>query len=203
MKTTNRAARTITVTAAAALLGASTMIPIPASASTVRADETTIPDATWSALNGAISSSHVFDGQVATSAGVAPELVNDFATGWAAAGGSVSDATLDGRILAAAEAAAPRACTGRNSLDYTGIQLNAYLNSCNSARLLGMVNQGAGVAVIAAAVTGWTGVGGVAAGTIAGVFAISGGLITTCSARGRGMAAHMIPPTAVMWCNNQ
>lgn len=139
---------------------------------------------------------------MATSAGVAPELVNDFATGWAVAGGSVSDATLDGRILAAA-AAAPRACAGRNSLDYTGIQLNAYLNSCNSARLLGMVNQGAGVAVIAAAVTGWTGVRGVTAGAIAGVFAISGGLITTCSARGRGMAAHMIPPTAVMWRNNQ
>lgn len=37
METTNRAARTITVTTAAALLGASTMIAVPASASTGRA----------------------------------------------------------------------------------------------------------------------------------------------------------------------
>lgn len=68
---------------------------------------------------------------------------------------------------------------------------------------IGMVSSAAGVGVIAAAVTSWTGVGGLAAGTIAGTFAVSAGLIQTCSANGRGMAAHMIPPTAVMWCNNQ
>lgn len=203
MKLKNGAKHALTLTAAGAVICASISVGAPANAASLQSSGEAVPEATWTALDDAISKTGVFDGAAAASAGASSELINDFATGWAATGGTVTHASVDESMLNVAEAATPRACVGRNSLDYTGIQLNAYLNSCNSSRVLGMVNQGAGVGVIAAAVTSWTGVGGVAAGAIAGALAISSGLITTCTAKGRGMAAHMIPPTAVMWCNNQ
>lgn len=190
---------------AATVLVGTALIASPAAASPSGADSAPggVPGTTWAALDDAIGMDGVFDGAQARAGGAAAWMVDDFATGWAATGNPVRAASVDRVLVEAVESASARACVGRNRLDYTGLQLNAYLNSCNSAKLLGMVSSAAGVGVIAAAVTSWTGVGGLAAGTIAGTFAVSAGLIQTCSANGRGMAAHMIPPTAVMWCNNQ
>ncbi|WP_121368111.1 hypothetical protein [Frondihabitans australicus] len=132
-------------------------------------------------------------------------MVDDFATGWSAAGREVTNATVDTVTVSMALAAEPRvrACVGKNSYDYTGLQLNAYMNSCNSAKFLGLITSGAGLATIAAVVTAATGVGAVVAGTIAGAMTVASGAVTTCTARGRGMVAHNIPPTVAVWCNNQ
>lgn len=187
--------------AASTVLLTSLFIAAPASASPSPAE---IPDSSWIALDAAIAGT-VFDGAKASAAGVPAALVSEFATGWRVAGNATANVVVDERLMQELETdtATARACAGRNSLDYTGLQLNAYLNSCNSAKLLGMVTSAAGVGVVAAAVTSWTGVGGVAAGAIAGAFTVSAGIIQVCSANGRGIAAHMIPPTAAMWCNNQ
>ncbi|WP_144760968.1 hypothetical protein [Curtobacterium sp. 9128] len=195
-----RRTRAVLVIGAVTSVLAASLVASPA----VAADQapSAVSDSSWSALDRAIDGS-TFDGRTALEAGVDPALVEDFATGWAITGKPTENVDVDVDLVRELGQISARACSGKNRLDYTGIQLNAYLDSCNSSKLLGMVQQAAGVGVIAAAITSWTGVGGLAAGTIAGALAISAGVLQVCSSNGRGIAAHMIPPTAVMWCNNQ
>lgn len=192
------------VTAATVVAGLITAAPASAD-TTVESRASTVSDRTWAALDDGIGTDGVFDGDGPRRAGVSEELINDFATGWSSAGRSVSGAAVDTALVERARTAqaSVRTCVGKNRLDYTGIQINLYLNSCKAASVLGLVNSGAGIAVIAAAVTAATGVGALAAGVIAGVLGVSAGVLTSCTARGRGIAAHNIPPSAVMWCNNQ
>lgn len=96
-----------------------------------------------------------------------------------------------------------RACAGKNRWDYTGLQLNVSLNSCNTNRLLGAIASGAGAATVVGIITAATGIGGAAAGIIAGGLAIAGGILTSCAAKGRGVAIHNIAPGPVVWCNGQ
>lgn len=192
------------VTAATVVLGM--MTAAPAAADTIAGSGTpTLSDRTWAALGDGIGTDGVFDGDVPRRAGVPEGLIDDFATGWSAEGGSVTGAAVDTAVVERARTAqaSVRSCVGKNRLDDAGIQINLYLNPCKAASVLGLVTSGAGIAVIAAAVTAATGVGALAAGVIAGVLGVSAGVLTSCTARGRGIAAHNIPPSAVMWCNNQ
>ncbi|KTR03620.1 hypothetical protein [Curtobacterium luteum] len=147
----------------------------------------------------------MFDGAAARAAGADASDIDDFATGWVIAGGRVENATVDEALVKKVQLSADvaRACSGRNRWDYTGIQLNIYLNSCNTTRLLGAIGAGAGGATLVGIVTAATGLGAAAADALAGGLAIAGGVLTSCSAKGRGVAIHNIPPGPVVWCNGQ
>jgi hypothetical protein len=189
---------------------ATMLFAAPANAATLEPRSTpptpAISESEWATLDSSIDvRSHVFDGASAARNGVDAAIVNDFATGWVAAGNTAIHATVDQSKVESFGLTTlnVQGCAGKNRVDYTGLQLNMYLNSCNSSKIVGMVTAGAGVASIAAVITSWTGAGGAIAGVLAGVVAISAGVLTTCSAKGRGIAGHMIPPTSIMWCNNQ
>lgn len=191
-------------------LCASLLVASPATASPPTTGKETatasLSTETSEALEAAIDRrSGTFDGSTAREAGVPSSVADDFATGWVAGGKTAENADIDPAELAAARQAVSdvRACAGRNRWDYTGIQLNVYLNSCNTTRLIGLINTGSGVATIAAAITAFTGLGVAIAGALAGVLGVAGGILTTCSARGRGIVVHNIPPGPVVWCNGQ
>lgn len=162
--------------------------------------------ADWSALDAAIDrSAGRFDGTIARAAGVDDDVVDEFATGWVASGGTALDADVDDNVVQALSSAANsiQACAGKNSTDHTGPQYNYYLNSCNTAKVLGMIAVGAGVAAIAAAITSMTGAGAAVAGIVAGALTVAGGVVAVCSSNGRGIVAHILQFTNVVWCNNQ
>jgi hypothetical protein len=197
----------ISAVALAALAGSALFSdPAMAEGTATISPRTGLSQQSWQELYGAVDeASETFDGARAESSGADPRIVEDFAAGWSASGNRSVNVAVDQQRVEEIRALLPKArtCTGKNSSDYTGLQLNLYLNSCNSAKILGLVSGGAGIATIAAVVTSATGVGGVVAGTIAGTLAIMSGALTTCTANGRGMVAHNIPPTAALWCNNQ
>jgi len=185
----------------------SVLVASPATAAPASESSTsTLSSETFVTLQSAIDvKTGTFDGAEAAAAGVPAPIVDDFATGWAAGGNPVTGASVNVDELAAVRAATPeiRACSGRNRWDYTGIQLNVYINSCNSDTLIGLLTTGTGIATIAAALTAITGLGVVAAGAVAGVLGAVTGVLTTCAARGRGIVIHNIPPGPVVWCNGQ
>ncbi|WP_420368654.1 hypothetical protein [Curtobacterium sp. L1-20] len=195
---------------ATSALCASLLVASPATAApdttTLEAARGSLSAETSERLEAAIDRrTDTFDGAAARKSGVPSSITDDFATGWVAAGKSATNAVVDSDELAAARRVVPdvRACAGRNRWDYTGIQLNVYLNSCNTTRVIGLINTGSGVATLAAAITAFTGLGVAIAGALAGVLGIAGGVLTTCSARGRGIVIHNIPPGPVVWCNGQ
>ncbi len=157
------------------------------------------------ALSSAIGSDGVFDGDRARAIGVSTEAVDAFATGRSLVGLASRHAAVDRQLVDEVErsTAVVRACAGKNRWDHTGIQLNVYLNSCNTTRLLGVLGASAGVATAIGIITAATGLGGAAAGIIAAGLAVAGGVLTACSSRGRGTVIHNIPPGSVVWCNNQ
>lgn len=166
----------------------------------------TISAATWISLESAVEAkTENFDGALALRAGVSTALVNDFATGWRAAGRTTTNATINAAEVTAITNAepSPRACAGKNSADHSGLQYNYYLNSCNSLKLVGALAIGAGTATITAIIMAATGVGGAVAGIVAGALGVAGGIVTVCSSNGRGLVAHILQFTNVVWCNNQ
>ncbi|MEK6311027.1 MAG: hypothetical protein V4737_06250 [Curtobacterium sp.] len=182
------------------MLGAAVLPAAPASASSAG------PASAPHGLEAGISTvDRLFDGAAARAAGADASTVDDFATGWVIAGGRVENVTVNDTLVEAVldSGDVARACSGRNRWDYTGIQLNIYLNSCNTTRLLGAIGAGAGGATLVGIVTAATGLGAAAAGAIAGGLAIAGGVLTSCSAKGRGVAIHNIPPGPIVWCNGQ
>lgn len=192
--------RSILGLAAVCVLGAAVLPAAPASASSAG------PASAPHGLEAGISTvDRLFDGAAARAAGADASTVDDFATGWVIAGGRVENVTVNDTLVEAVldSGDVARACSGRNRWDYTGIQLNIYLNSCNTTRLLGAIGAGAGGATLVGIVTAATGLGAAAAGAIAGGLAIAGGVLTSCSAKGRGVAIHNIPPGPIVWCNGQ
>ncbi|ROQ37313.1 hypothetical protein EDF46_2769 [Frondihabitans sp. PhB188] len=165
-----------------------------------------VPSSSWVALDEAVDrENRLFDGDLARRAGVTETVITDFATGWVAAGNRAENSTLDAKELMALQGSelTVLACAGKNRVDHTGLQYNYYLNSCNTSKLVSAIAVGAGAAAIAAVIMAATGVGAVAAGIVAGALTIAGGVIGMCSSKGRGIVAHIIQYTNVVWCNNQ
>ena len=183
-------------------IAVSAAVASPAQAAT---EDQLDPETTDALQTGITPGSRTFDGAIARAAGASPENIEAFATGWVIAGGTAQHAPVDREMLqaVAAQSAVIRACAGKNRWDYTGLQLNVYLNSCNTTRLLGAIASGAGAATVVGIITAATGIGGAAAGVIAGGLAIAGGILTSCAAKGRGVAIHNIAPGPVVWCNGQ
>lgn len=195
-------ARTALVAAATAALLGSMLVVSPAQAAT---NDQTDPKTAEALQAGVTESSRTFDGAVARSEGASTADIEDFATGWTIAGGTVQNAPVDRDLVQAVAARADviLACTGKNRWDYTGLQLNVYLNSCNTNKLLGAIATGAGATVAVGIITGATGLGAAAAGIIAAGLGVAGGILTICAANGRGVAIHNIAPGPVVWCNGQ
>lgn len=205
--TTHRPVGIATIAIAVTALFTTTLGAAPADAmpAGTPAPSSALPPQVTTALEAAIDATGTFDGRRAISAGVTPSTADDFATGWAAAGKPTRDATIDQVAIAEVRDALPslRACSGKNRWDYTGIQLNVYLDSCNTTRVAGILGTAGGVTAAAAAITAVTGIGLAVAGTFAGLLAIAGGIVTICSARGKGVVIHNIPPGPAVWCNGQ
>jgi hypothetical protein len=196
---TPRRVSLIATAVAASMLIGSQAVPASAAPAPTPASNS---DQTWAALEQAIQPSDVFDGASAERDGVPTEVIDSFASGWAIGGRAVVNATIDQQEVADARRAL-RACVGKNRWDYTGLQVNVYANSCVTTQAIGMLTAGGGVAGAAAAIAAATGVGIPIAGGIAAGMAIALGTMTVCSAKGRGMVLHMIPPTPAVWCNAQ
>lgn len=205
--TTHRRVGLATVSVAVSALFTTTLGTAPANATPARTPATSsaLPPEATTALEAAISATGTFDGRRAISAGVTQSTADDFATGWAAAGKPTRNASIDQAVIAKVREALPslRACSGKNRWDYTGIQLNIYLDSCNTTRVARILGTAGGVTAAAAAITAVTGIGLAVAGTFAGLLTIAGGIVTICSARGKGVAIHNIPPGPAVWCNGQ
>jgi len=199
--------RAALATAAAAALVASSLFPGPANA--VQASIDTAPAITESTVQALFDATdeaaRQFDGEAARRGGVDPATVDSYATGFAATGGTVRNAGIDTARIPRLRAAAAgvRACAGRTRYDYTGLQLNVYLDSCKTNALLYTI--GGGVTVIGSitAIIGVTGLPAAATAALAGVLAIAGAFLGVCSSKGRGTVIHNVPPSSITWCNSQ
>jgi len=186
----------------ASALCATLLTAAPASAEE-RTTPPAVSDQQARALDAGVDvSTRVFDVEAAISAGGDPGVVDEFAEGYAAGGGTVRGLRDTPSAVADSAASSLLRCSGKNSFDVTGFQANLYLNSCVSNDVIGKLNQGAGVAGIAGVVASETGIGA-AALVAAGVLAIAGGALTSCNAKGRGTVSHNIPGSAIAWCNSQ
>lgn len=196
------------IAATAAALLSSMLVASPAEAAE------TAPSATAPALTEATVQSlfdatdrtaNLFDGAVARQDGVDPATVDSYATGFVATGGSVRNATVDEDQAEELRTAAAdvQACVGRNRYDYTGLQLNVSLNSCNTNRVSSLIGGGAGVVGALTAILGVTGLGAAACGALAGFLAVAGAFLGLCASNGRGTVIHNIPPSSITWCNSQ
>lgn len=154
--------------------------------------------------SGVDASSLTFDAHVPLARGVSVRDVQDYAVGYASQGGQVTGVALDaGAVEAMRSEMGMLACKGRNSHDYTGLQLNTYIDSCLSAEIVHQLAIGGGAVALAGAISAATGVGAAAAGVIAAAMALASGLVASCASGGRGAVFHMIPPSAALWCNGQ
>lgn len=200
--------RTALVAATAAALFGSMLVGSPAQAAetTPSASAGAITEATVQSLFDATDrTTNQFDGAIARQDGVDLATVDSYATGFAATGGTVQNATVNRDQAEKLRAAAVdiQACAGKNRSDYTGLQLNVYLNSCNTNKVLVLI--GGGVSVISAltAILGVTGLGAAACAALAGLLALAGTFLGLCASNGRGTVIHNIPPSSVTWCNSQ
>jgi hypothetical protein len=146
-----------------------------------------------------------FDAKAALALGASPTTVSQVATGIAAAGGTVSGVAVQaGAVNATANvlAAAKAKCYGVNnySVQWFGDQLK--INSCVTSAVIGALSAGAGVAGIVAVITSETGIGGIAAGLIAGILAIGAGVLATCGSRGNGTIIDL-SWAGIPWCASQ
>ena len=125
--------------------------------------------------------------------------------GFVAAGGSVSGIAVkrsDVAVGTNAIAAAKAKCAGVNnySVQWFGDQLK--INSCVVQNVIGALTAGAGAAGIAAIILAETGIGGAAAGVIAGLLAIGAGVLTSCASSGRGVIIDL-SFAGIPWCASQ
>jgi hypothetical protein len=200
-------ARTALVASATAALLGSMLVASPANAAEAApAPEPAISEATVQSLFDATNQkTHQFDGALARQHGVDPALVDSYATGFAATGGTVENATIDSAQVAKLRSAVIgiQACTGKNRYDYTGAQLNVYLNSCNTNVMISVIGGGVGVIGTIAGILSPTGLPAAAVGVLAGILAVAGAFLGVCAAKGRGTVIHNIPPSTITWCNSQ
>jgi hypothetical protein len=201
------ARRAVLATAAAATLVGSALVAGPSSATPASPDRgPAITAGTVQALFDATDEeAHRFDGELARRSGVDPATVDSYATGFAATDGTVENVRVDERQVTELRAAvaAVRACAGRTRYDYTGLQLNVYLNSCKTNALLYVI--GGGVTVIGSitAIIGATGLPAAATAGLAALLAVAGTFLGVCSSKGRGTVIHNVPPSTITWCNSQ
>lgn len=154
-------------------------------------------------LEGVDEDSHSFDGEAARAAGASDSEIDAFASGYAAGGGKVAAAKINERVVRALGDIPLAGCSGKNSQDVTGAQVNLYLNSCVTNDVIGAMAKGAGVVALAGLVTSETGIGAVAAVVIAALLSIGGGALTSCNKTGKGVVVHEIVLTGIIWCNGQ
>jgi hypothetical protein len=199
--------RTALVAAATAALLGSMLVASPANATeTTPTTSPAIAEATVQSLFDATDqTTHQFDGAIARQDGVDAALVDSYATGFAATGGIVRNATIDSDQIAKLHSAAVdiQSCTGKNRYDYTGLQLNVYLNSCKTNALLYVIGGGVSVIGSITAILGVTGLPAAATAALAGLLAVAGTFLGVCSSKGRGTVIHNIPPSTITWCNSQ
>ncbi len=88
------------------------------------------------------------------------------------------------------------ACVGRSGT--SGIVV--YLNSCQTAQLIQLMNTGGGIAGVAAAISAATGVGAAVAGVIAAALIAQGSIYEFCGSWGRGIKVF---PTPIVSCWSQ
>lgn len=141
---------------------------------------------------GIDQSNHTFDGKVALSAGATPGVVSQFAAGYRAGGGQITNAVPDAAEYARLRAINISACGGKNSFDVTGLQANLYLNSCKSDEIQKGLVAGAGVAALIGTVTAASGGGAAAAGIAAAGLSLGAGLIGFYN-RGKGICIYGNP----------
>lgn len=194
------------VAATTGILLGSMLAASPANASEGPSTPSAITETTVQSLFRATDqTTHRFDGSIALKSGVNRTTVDSYATGFAATGGTVQNAAVDRNQVEKLRAAAAdtRACSGKNRYDYTGLQLNVYLNSCNTNSMLYSI--GGGVTVIGSitAILGVTGLPAAATAALAGLLAVAGTFLGVCSSKGRGTVIHNIPPSSITWCNSQ
>lgn len=151
---------------------------------------------------GVDTTTRTFDADQARASGADAALLEEFASGYLAGGGTVRHISVD-----PAEVAELRGntvfCSGKNRFDVTGLQANLYMNSCVSNDVVGKLAQGAGLAAILALISAETGVGPVVGGIVAGLLTIGGGALASCNSKGRGTVSHNITGSALVWCNSQ
>ncbi|WP_139195175.1 hypothetical protein [Curtobacterium sp. MCBA15_001] len=158
-------------------------------------DPPSVQDRTDRLVAGVDEAKKVFDGRTAADAGASARDVNDFAVGFVAAGGTVTNVAVAQSEVdrLRGNAAAMRACSGRNSADVTGLQANVYLDSCNASRIVAGLAGGAGVAALVGIITAATGIGGAAGGIAAALLSIGSAAVAYCGSNGRGIGFHVLP----------
>lgn len=196
-----RTAMVATTTTAA--LCASMSVSSPANAVNDAAPPALTATDTTALFAGVDSSTRTFDADRARAAGANRSLVEEFASGYVAGGGTVKNVRVDADEVTALQAIGIDGCAGKNSFDITGLQANLYMNSCVSNDVAGKLTQGAGVAAVAALISAETGVGAVAGGIVAGLLTIGAGALASCNAKGKGTVSHNIGGSVIVWCNSQ
>lgn len=146
-----------------------------------------------------------FDAARALALGADGATVQQVATGVTAAGGTVTGIKVDQAAVARTAAivtASKARCVGKTnySVQWFGDQLK--LNTCDVSRIIAALSIGAGAAGITAIVLSETGVGGIAAGVIAGLLAIGAGALQWCSSDGTGVIFD-VSWAGVPWCAAQ
>lgn len=149
----------------------------------------------------------VFDAAVAIDHGAPQNEVQDFAATWLVRGsGPVENIEISASELRSVEqllGPLPRACSGKERWDHTGLQYNFYFNSCSARSLQNAYNTGGASAGFLTAIFAAIGFvpGAAGSGIIAAMLGLAGAVIGNCNSAGRGIVVHAIPPAA--WCNGQ
>lgn len=146
-----------------------------------------------------------FDAAVALADGFDQAVVDEFAVGIVAGGGTAVGTEADQSAvdeLTQVVSAARASCKGQTggSTQWYGWQLK--INSCQSATLIASIGAGAGVATAAALFNSWTGVGGISARAIAALITAGVGILNICNASGNGMILNLAW-TGTPWCWQQ
>ncbi|MFZ4843747.1 hypothetical protein [Mycetocola saprophilus] len=128
------------------------------------------------------------DSERAKKAGISDRIISDYSRGLTI--GSLND--LSKRTDAEPYASLRGSCKGKNG---NGVAIWGpwfQLDSCNTGVIIGLMNSGAGAAVIAGALSSETGAGGIAGTVVAGVLAIGAGAIGVCSSDGNGVVLRVL-----------
>lgn len=177
----------------------------PASAGTLNAIDTgSAQQRADQLLMGVDDTTKTFDGAVALRAGASSKDTAEFATGYVAAGGHAENVDISRAAVDALRGPADEvlACSGRNSADITGLQVNLYLSSCNANKIVAALGGGAGVAALVGIITAATGIGGAAGAIAAALLTIGAAAVAYCAANGRGFGFHVLP-VGPPWCRSQ
>ena len=89
---------------------------------------------------------------------------------------------------------------GSGSVSWWGVSL--YLDNWATNRIIAMIMGGAALSSAAAALTSWTGVGGLSGGAIAALFGLGAGALKICNWNDRGVGIHLERLTTIplSWC---